>query len=161
MLEIIGVTALFTLFTPEIAAPDFEPRSVEVVEHGEDVEMRALNSSGEVVGTIAAWSDVDGIHVVADYGDGWAETLIDDGAVVSHEATLPSAVLEGRAEAIGDLVYAGPPDSQAGASWVECGAYLALAGGACAMGHVVGCAGYGVLAYCGCAEKFEKLPDCV
>jgi hypothetical protein len=101
-------------------ASAFEPVNVEVVGRG-SAAVWALDSTGQVIGTIATWQDKDGVHIASDYSDGWAETVVHDGEVVSHDATLPSAVLQERAETLASLVASGSGSPEARAPRVTCG----------------------------------------
>lgn len=152
---------------PDIAAPDFSPDSVEIYRGAIGGEVVAYDAKGEVLATIVVWSErVDEsnatpeIHLATYYDDGWSEITMVDGEVASYASTLPTAVLEDRALAIKALVGEPPETWSEDGSWLECGAYSVLSAAEFAHGNIFLGGASAVLAYCACAKKIEKLPEC-
>lgn len=143
----------------DIATPDFNTQldRAEVVGDGGDLQVVAYDAEGEVVGIIALWVDSRGrVHVVSDYGDGYAETVITDGQAHTT-ATLPAEVLSERAEMIAELVVQAPGrDPQPKKSWLVCGAKVAVTAGSCATAQAIGCVGGAVMSACECLPLLVK-----
>jgi hypothetical protein len=91
----------------DLAPPDFSAHldSVEFIDGGEDIQLVARDANGEVIGSIALWVDERGrIHVLSDYPDGYAETVIDSESVLIDATLSPTAVM-GRAAQFGERLY--------------------------------------------------------
>jgi hypothetical protein len=77
------ISTVLALAPPtELAPPDFGSQldTVEFIDGGEDVQLVAYDAGGEVIGSIALWVDErERIHLVSDYGDGYAEVIAVDG----------------------------------------------------------------------------------
>lgn len=70
-----------------------------------DMQLVAYDHAGDVLGSIALWTDPDGTTwIVSDYGDGFSQVMITPDGEVSTEATLPSEVIAARAELIIDTI---------------------------------------------------------
>jgi hypothetical protein len=116
------ISTVLALAPPtDLARPDFGSQldSVEFIDGGEDVQLVAYDAGGEVIGSIAFWRDRGGgLHVLSDYGDGYAEVVFVDGEA-TITATLAPAVVGDRAALIGDRLYHeghGPK----GKPWASC-----------------------------------------
>ena len=92
----------------------FAVDSVETVEHGEELEILA-REGGDIVASIVAVDEPDGLHISADYADGgWAEFVISPERVLSsnYGGGLTGDELADRMDVILRVEQA---------SWTECG----------------------------------------
>lgn len=106
--------------SPTITAPEPPVDFTEAIDHAEligtetEAQIIAYDSEGEVIGTLAIWSEDDGrIILTSDYADGYAETTVRDGAA-STDTTLPPEVIQRRADAIRLEIARSDPGPQEG-----------------------------------------------
>jgi hypothetical protein len=106
------ISTVLALAPPtDLPPPDFSVQldSVEFIDGGDDVQLVAYDASGEIIGSIAFWRDRGGgLHVLSDYGDGYAEVVIVDGeATIATTLDRPSWVIARRLSESGCTFTAG------------------------------------------------------
>lgn len=124
-----------------------------------DVQLVAFDTDGEVVGSVALWSEDGRLHLASDYADGYEETVILDGRA-RRTSTLPDGIAAERAQVMLDILASSEP--QAGKVGCGLGVFLAIA--AChpasvaALIGAAACPGAVYHAACECAQYVGPKP---
>jgi hypothetical protein len=145
------VSTVLALAPPtDLAPPELDQQldSVEFVDGGEDVQLIAYDVDGEVIGMIAVWVDEHGrVHVLSDYADGYAESVIEGEDVLLDSTLSPTVVME-RAARLGEWLYLdSSQDPQEGAG--SCAFSVVATAGSCVAASIL-CPISAILLACNC-----------
>lgn len=159
---LINAISLAIALTTAPTGPDFAPTDVEVTQDAAGLELVAHDAAGETVAVYTTWQEGTTQWFTMDFDDGWAEWRVIAEQVQSFETSLPTAVIEERAQVIEDLTAAGfghSSDEDDG-SLMVCAMHIAASGAMCAAGLFIPCGFEMGQAWCECADVEEvKVPE--